>query len=339
VSSAEVNGRLVEWSTTGHGAAFAFGLDLATGDQRWRQQVEASWSAPLVLGSTIIQHRSHDVRTVDTMNWTTSHRVLDGLGCIAADDYVNLEWVHETGDVLVAFRGGDLDARRVIADPFRPVDALRYMLQGCGRFRDRLVLTVDTELGTDLKSASFVVVLDQAGTVLHTIALPSGSPPMSVAMLSYPKRATLAGELTRFVPYIADAGAANQLVMLDLEEGKIAWSSPEDERLVHGKLFRSGDRWHLVGIADWIADTSVAVFDGNTGRLVAAIATHNYFGVEQPGPTQVVDGRIWLHSGAETLLDEPPIAVLDATTLVPISNRTIELSDTTSTVARALTRN
>jgi hypothetical protein len=241
---------------------------------------------------------------------------------------------------LVAFRGADLNARRVIAEPFRPLsNATSYFLRSCGRHRDHLVLSVDAYRDLDASGpafASFVIVVDQAGTVLRTIAMPDDAHFGLEAMKSHPERRPLGGELTRFVPYLADGDKPNHFVMLDLEAGNIAWRGPDDENLIYSKLFRTGDRWHLIGIADQIADTSIAVFDGNTGHFEGAIATHNDFGVEQVSPTQVIDGRIWLHGGGPCPIDEPPIAVLDAATLVPISNRAIEITDTSPNMRRYL---
>src|SRR5262249_23716072 len=135
-------------------------------------------------------------------------------------------------------------------------------LLGCGRYRDRLIVTVDAGFGESTK----VFITDPRGNVLHTIDLQrdTASHGANNVPTTYTTSAALRGELTRFVPYIADGLSEKKsrvLAMLDLELGQVAWQSPDLGDFLTYDLFRAGTSLYLALITDDI----LVKFDGATG--------------------------------------------------------------------------
>jgi hypothetical protein len=121
--------------------------------------------------------------------------------------------------------------------------------------------------------------------------------------------------------------------MLDLETGTLAWTGPPQPDMYLWTVFRAGDRWLMY---DSLRSQTLLSFDGNTGKLDAAVRVHNYHGIEDLGPLHVAGDTIWLAAGEWRTFASPPIAVLDARTLAPRFTRSIEITDVTAEVRAAL---
>jgi len=153
---------------------------------------------------------------------------------------------------------------------------------------------------------------------------------------SYPTAAPLSGQLTRFVPYLQVGygdDAANRLIVLDLDQGTIAWHGPQDDSTIHMNLFRGDTHWFLVANMPWPVVISI---DGTTGRLTAAIRADSDERIGDLLPIHAANDRIWLHSWTWNTFDRPPIAVLDAATLEPTFARDVAITDVTAEVREAL---
>jgi hypothetical protein len=328
------HGRIAVWAAAG-GSATLFVLDAATGAVVSRLPAAGDSYAAVAFGTRIVTHHVNETTIFDTAGGAPPHH-LDTTyeGCTIGEDYVAIE-----DDALVAYHGADPTARRVIAAPFRPIPEVWSRLRRCGRYRDRLVLLIETSRRELRDDRTFVVIADAAGQVLHAIDLGRdmlSDGPSSVAKRD-PRRAPLGGELTRFAPYVQrtyeDGTSTTRLIMLDLERGVIAWAGPRDDDLIHMSLFRGGDRWY----AHWpYLSRILATFDGNTGELAAAARLHDHRGIADVQPAHVAGGRVWVAGGAWTTFGAAQIAVLDAATLAPTFARGVEVTDLTAVMREAL---
>jgi outer membrane protein assembly factor BamB len=164
--------------------------------------------------------------------------------------------------------------------------------------------------------ATRLVAFDPAtGTVRRQIELGPvevGAPADESIARMAPDEVPLSGEANRFLPLIVhEAGAPYQLVMVDLDEARIAWKTAPSERFVHAHLLREGRRHFL----HESKSSLFAALDGDTGRLLSAIAWP-----ASDNPT-LAQGSAWIRS-------EWSVVSLDGATMKPIwSTDRVELAD------------
>ncbi len=336
---AQVGEHLVEPVDAGN-KNYLLGLDPLTGNERWRVDANAEYLFdPWIVGDRLIQHHVDTAVTLDAATGSLTRRHTAGSGCVIDDEYVTITKTGQRHAVIATRLGRD--QARVIAEPFEPVGhGAHYLrLHGCGRYRDRLVFSLDVATYGHETHAdrSLVVVVDHAGKVVHTIELPydmhwSGGTGSFDEKL--PRHAPLSGELTRFAPYLqvplGSVAKRDRLIMLDLEQGKLAWTGPTDPDTIHSSLFQVDSLWY------WVQRRGlVSVFDGKTGHLRSSTLAQHRRGVGSLGPMHIRDGRVWMHTGEWTRVDEPPIAVFDAT-LFPLAIQSGDFSDVTAEVRRYL---
>jgi hypothetical protein len=117
-----------------------------------------------------------------------------------------------------------------------------------------------------------------------------------------PDEVPLSGEAPRFLPLIVhEATGPYQLVMVDLDEARVAWKAAPSERFAHAHLLRRGNRCFL----HESTSSLFAALDGDTGRLLSAVAWP-----ASDNPT-LAQGSTWIRS-------EWSVTSLDGTTLKPI---------------------
>ena len=252
-TAAFVGDRLLEWVDRDKDGSVIDVIAPQTGSVVAERPWSNDAAMTVVVGQRLVQHESLRAVSLDVPSAKADVFDTRGNGCAIDGDYVTIEGQQQQA-TLVAYAGGDRTKRRLIKDPFdpRPPGSSYewWMLRSCGRYRDRLVFSLDanTEQG---RTDRLVVIASRTGDILHVITLPHDSGWDGEAMArKYYDHASLAGELTRFVPYIVIAhdgdNELRQLVMLDLEQGTIAWSSQPDDKLLDAHLFRGTDRWYLV---------------------------------------------------------------------------------------------
>ncbi|MEO8703713.1 MAG: hypothetical protein ABI867_26925 [Kofleriaceae bacterium] len=235
-----------------------------------------------------------DLRTGDSVS-----KSVRGVGCVIGQDYIAV-----SSTSLVRFTGGDLQSPSTIRENFD----LRGTVSACGSYRDRIVMLVDDE------RMSRVVVVDQAGKELSIVELPRHLEFDQYELaLRHGDLVPFGGELPRFVPFVQQS-AEGGVTMVDLEAGAIAWQG-KTHALDHATVFRDRGRWYLN------TEQYLAMFDGSTGRLAAAIALLDG---EPVGPEHVSDGVIWLIRQRVTMpVDEPPVTTIDSRTLAGIHGRRV----------------
>lgn len=337
-SSTFVGGRFLQFADNGEERA-VFTVNPASGHVLHKQPFKATWRAPLRIGQRLIVQDGFEALIFDPGTGGPATRIATaGVGCVVGDDYMTLV-KNQHGLELVALRDGDPRSRRAIARPFAPFGHPGFLyLQRCGRYGERLVFTVDWVPSKSApKRRTYVIITDSKGAVLHKLEFPYGVASLGPSSLPWedPGSAPLGGSLTRFAPYITPSlsPAAGRLVMLDLEQGRVAWRGPKDKSLILHDLFRVGSLWYLFRNG---LPASLTVFDGTTGKLVASVALDSAAGVRDIGPDQVVDGTVWVSSTDWTNLNEAPVAVLDAKTLAPRVVRGIQIRDVTAVTRKAL---
>ena len=332
VSDIAVGKHVLEVANTGNETVLV-GIDAVTGAEAWTQPYSDFLYAPLVVGDTLFAHYVDQTTLVDATTGTPRTVLTYGTGCAIGSEYLTI-LRDDNQPSLVAITPG-MATPRVIASPFRPIEGDMFMVS-CGRYGERLVFLLDGAMG----SKTYVVVTDRTGQVLHRIELAydlhsDGPTPMTKV---YPAFASLGGELTRFVPYVMSSASGSRsrpeaLIMLDLETGTIAWRGFQDEQVIFGSLFRAGTRW--VWSTGQLAPT-VAVFDGTTGKLVAAVEAYSYHGIPDIRPSDAAGDTLWIYSGDWSTFDRSPIAVLDLATLAPRFVRTIKITDATAAMKKRL---
>jgi hypothetical protein len=331
-------GRILTWAHDGVDTQL-IAVDPASGELLWRRPGAYDAHTALPLGERAVVHAQvGQVELLDGGDRPVGFTAA-GAGCVVDGDFYT---VVDAGDgyQLVAYPGGDPARRRVIA-PFQPAGPRHYQhLIGCGSYRDDLVFSLDVSSleGAYQPPRSLVVVTDRAGAPRRTIDLGHDMRwDRDATGKRHPGAAPLSGELSRFVPYLQvtaseEEGAPERLIVLDLEEGKIAWHGPQDPGTIHMNLFHAGARWYLTTSMP----AAIVAIDGATGAIAAAIVADHERGVEDPLPLQVVGDRLWLYSGAWNTFDRAPIAVLDAATLEPSFARDVEITDVTAEIREAL---
>ena len=116
-----------------------------------------------------------------------------------------------------------------------------------------------------------------------------------------PDEAPLSGEASRFVPFVVqEAGAPYHLVMVDLDEARIAWQTRPNERLLHARMKRQGGRQFLYESSSSL----LAALDGATGHLLAATSW------------QVADKPLLVH-GLAWIRDDWSLTAVEPATMKP----------------------
>jgi hypothetical protein len=328
-----VGGHLIQWANRGVPGNQLIVVEPHTGDVKRESDVPRQSERVLTIGSRVLLHNNFNVASYNVADGTMTSIRTGGIGCLVDNDYVTIQHDHEAMS-LVAFGDGDFTKRRVITASFDPTPDVHepMMLRRCGTYRDHIVLVLDASYTIDT-GATFVVITSRSGAILHTIELPhdldwDGE---QIAKRHYDK-ASLAGQLTRYVPYVSISRGDVQhsrLYMLDLEAGTVAWRGPEDGSLLHAHLFRGTDYWYLI---PGYRSNVVSAFDGSTGRFVTATLAHNYDGMTHVLPMHVGAGKLWMASKQWQPIDRAPVAILDARTLAPAFNHTVELRDMAETL-------
>jgi hypothetical protein len=319
-SSLFASGILYEWSDG------VVALDPKDGRVLGRQRATQNPRAPLVSGDRVVTHDEH-VTLLAARASSQDTLSAEGVGCVVGGEYVNLTTL-DGQTALVGLPGGAPSKARVIANPFLPDLKGYFRLKSCGQFAGHLVFHLASE-----GQRTLVVITDDKGVPLHTVPLePDLGEDLDVS--SYPETAPLSGSLTRFTPYILIGSASEHakieghVVMLDLEQGRVAWQSPDIyESLLGSNLFRAGDRWLLS-----LGHSRVMMFNGATGQLDAAAHTNHR--VDTVRPYAVANGRLWLFAQDWSRLDHAPLVILEVATLKAVLEQGILVSDAT-TEARA----
>lgn len=333
------DGRIAVWADDGRGQSL-FVLDAATGAVLSRRPSTGTTYATVAVATRVVTHHVDQTKIFDGASDAPPHTLMVRYeGCVIGDEYVALER-DDAGGSLIALRGADPAARRVIARPFQPLGASPVRLRRCGRFRDHLVLLVQTSSDDDGMERTYVLITDMEGQLLHTVDLGRDTlwdGPSSVHK-RYPQHAPLAGELPRFAPYVqstygGDEPGSTRLIMVDLARGEIAWAGPADDALIHMTVFRAGERWYTFWPnSSWI----LSAFDGSTGELSAAVQLRDYHGIAALEPVHVAGDRVWVAGGTWTAFDAAQIAVLDGATLAPTFARGVEVTNVTAQVRQGL---
>ena len=105
------------------------------------------------------------------------------------------------------------------------------------------------------------------------------------------------------------------LALLDLEGN----ATSLELRLpgTEGTLFRVGQKWYVGRNHD--RDLQIAVVDGDQGTLLnrTDVSTSGLRGIVEARllPSHIANGKLWVVSYDSTRLDDPPVAILDATSL------------------------
>ncbi|MBE7449724.1 MAG: PQQ-binding-like beta-propeller repeat protein [Kofleriaceae bacterium] len=328
-------GLVAQWASDGS-SAWLFAVDARTGRVVSRQPA-ADAASPDVLGTRVIVNEPGQTVVYDATGATPIWKLPAWFrGCAVADEYVTMTYETVEGDrKLVALRDGDPATRREIAVP---PGHRSPQLHSCGRYRDRLVLLMKTDTHSKSGGRSQVWIVDSQGALLHAIDL--GEDLMVETYWTrkiYPRAAPLAGELTRFAPYVhvrpdLRGAGESRLLMLDLEAGKIAWTAPTD---AYQALFRADEHWYMFRPAP---SPTLSVFDGRTGEFVAAVRIEGPGRIGDLAPYHVVSGRVWVYSDARGRASRPSIAVLDATSLAGAFQRGVHIEDVTSAVREQLGR-
>ena len=306
-----------------------------TGAVTWAHPSASEHFAPIAFGDDLALHYGSTAWL--TMGGTGTVRRLKswGTGCTLGIEYLVVERTDtDRGARLVAYASADAKPR-VIAANFDVFDGYPYV-RACGRQGDHLVFLVESSKMTGDVDTQVVeaIVTDREGKLLHRIEVGHGPLIMETPMMKDPAHTTFGGELPRFTLF--PDSSEKTLVMVDLETGAIVWRSAPNSSLLYGELFHVGTRWIW---SDGAPAPTIAVFDGVTGKLTAAVNAYSYEGVLTFGGTTAAiatKDTLWLHTGDWTTPDDTHIAVLDLATLAPRFVRAIKLTDATAAVRAKL---
>ena len=222
--------------------------------------------------------------------------------------------------------GSDLAARALPVD--LPPGSAR-MTGSCGRYHagdhDHDVLAMNLEDGTSL----IMAVEREPSKIAWTVPLDAPLVPQEALRMATPDAAPPAGTLPRFVPLLVGRPDDVTIIMIDVEAGRVAWQGVPGAGLAQARLMHHGAHhylWIPDGALERRPDGALAVFDGETGALAAAVSLSGYAPL---WPRNMAGGRIWIHGTRRW-------AVLDAATLavVPSQGVSTPLPDVREAVAR-----
>jgi hypothetical protein len=306
-----------------------------TGAVTWRHPSTSRHFSPIAFGDDLALHYGSTAWLTAGVTGTMRSLSSWGTGCTLGSEYLVVERTDAgRGARLVAY--GSADAKpRVIAANFDAFDGYPYV-RACGRQGDHLVFLVESsrvsgDVDTEVVEA---IVTDREGKLLHRIEVGHGPLIMETPMKKDPTHTTFGGEMPRFTLF--PDSSEMTLVMVDLETGAIVWRSKPDSSLLYGELFHVGTQWIW---SDGAPAPTIAVFDGVTGKLTAAVNAYSYQGVLASGDTTAAiaaKDTLWLHTGDWTTPDDAHIAVLDLATLAPRFVRAIKMTDATAAVRTTL---
>jgi len=299
----------------------------------WAHPTADDRFSPVIFGDDVALHDfGKSWQTTGETGFVRSEKTW-GIGCVIGTEYLVVERTEDyRGARLVAYAPGEANPR-VIAAKFAFFDGHSSVV-ACGRHGDDLVFLVETsEAGQELFDA---LITDRKGKLLHRTELGHGQLPDVMEMLikTDPAHAPFGGELPRYALF--PDHAAKTLVMVDLETGAIAWRSKPDDTLRSGVLFHADKRWVW---SDRQLAPTIAVFDGETGKLSGAVNVSSDEGIlSWEGTTSAIatNDALWLHMGGATTPDDAHIAVLDLATLAPRFVRAIRVTDATAAVRTKL---
>jgi hypothetical protein len=337
VGGAAVGEQFLEWAETGKQLTL-IGVDQRTGTASFSQPIRvppshvhgffgrAVW---LEEPSELLRMQNPgrpalaSVRAIDLKTGSIQQATIVGRGCVLDNEYVAVVSRAETR-ALVAFRDGDLSSPRVIAEPFDPLgNGHEFSVTSCGRYNGQLVFMVETL--RDTNPAAFVTITDKHGASRRAQSIefdildgPAGELPSRFA-----EHAPLQGELARFVPIIVPQPAPavrSEVVVLDLDTLTIARRAALPSVAGHA-LFRKAMRSYVSEISSG-KSLGVTVFDASTGRSTTAIRA---FATGENGilsnpllPTHVGPQTVWLIAYDKATITEPPVTILDGTSLAPV---------------------
>lgn len=252
-----------------------------------------------------------------------------GTGCALGTEYLVVEPTEPIGlDIgarLVAYASGDAKPR-VLAATFGGFDGHSYV-RACGHHRDDLVFLVESP--EDLVEA---IVTDREGRLLHRIELGRVVPIDDRYTKNDPTHAPFGGDLPRFTPFLDYA--EKSFLMVDLETGATVWRCKRDKAIDGTQLLRIGTQWIW---SDGEPAPTIAVFDGETGKLSAAVNAFSDEGDVSGGGRAIAPmDSLWLYTRAEAPIDDVQIAVLDLANLAPRFVRGIKITEVTSAVRTKL---
>ncbi len=323
-----VRGRYIamaEAEAPGSGSLFA--VDAYSGRTQWSVAANNGMSRSMVASSHLVVNDSSNVVSFDLETGTARSKELYGVGCIVDGSYVTLTdaWEHPT---LTAFVGGDLERARALGafqPSLRPGNVVGR-IDRCGTYGDLFVFTIETFSHYPREhSQTLVVVADRNGNVRRVVDVDKAlrdremfhAPGMQEAM---------EGRLARYVPYLAGPHDKQELVMLDLEDGVVAWSVPL--RTSGAQIFGSEGRWYLE--RDISGGSLVVALDGDTGLVTGAIEIDGLY--DTLASARIAGGLLWVPEKVRELMtrDAIEVAVLDAKTLAPQFVRGIGILDVTA---------
>lgn len=281
----------------------AIALDARTGAERWRADLKVTGGAggpAWIRGDTLVVFTRPLLVAIDLK--TGQERAsfaVDERPCVGA----NAAWFTNGGSIReLGF--SDFAVRELGALPERDL-----RLTGDCALRNGALWLVGTNTttetskpagGVERHARASVLSLDaRSGAARARIELGPvhiGAPDDKRTADESPDQSSLSGESTRFVPLIVgSAGERLRLVMLDLDEAKIAWQTTPSDRFTHSAVRRAGGRQFLTGATSSL----IASFDGATGRLAGAI-----HGLRYDGPI-FANGQLWLRDESIVMAAEP----------------------------------
>lgn len=291
------------------GDTVAMAIDLRQGLIRWRTTLGQGRPAHAWLRGqhllVYVQDRLHilDQATGRPASGTEGGIALDPTPCVLDDRAYGFRDGVLHAVLLSGGPGGGPDGH---ARPL-PVESQHspHMLLGiCGHHGNRDVLVTLQSNRDRVHTGTLIAVDRDTGTAAWTMAL---AHPLTLSQLSGwtgPRTASLSGALPRYAPILLSHEDTGILAMLDLERGEIAWQSRPAFELLDATLVRiPGQRDTWLG-----AGRFLAVLDGNTGALGAAVASN---GRPFSWPWHIASGRLWIRSyDAWGVLDAGSLALV-----------------------------
>lgn len=292
--------------------------EVQTGRALWRGGLE---ERPLVsaapAGGLVMLRDRAGVLLLDVASGAGERVAAEGM-CWAGERL----WWAEGGELVSREVGGT--AERVEAD-VRPAGVgpevpVRLVSGLCASRRDRVVLLLTFGRAVErdervIQSARSAVVALEGAEVVWRLDLgraEASGVGGELMRRRYPEATPLGGEVPRFVPVQLEKAQPNGVlpslvVMLDLEAGREVWRSAAREQLAGLRLMRRGVHTVLFEPEGGL----LGLLDGETGRLVGAVALGTLDGGVLPG--QLGEDGLWVFG-------EDAWALLDPETLVPVGS-------------------